>query len=260
MLRFVAMLLAIAPQSVNCSAVESTQQREPNAVDPALYAWFRADQGLRIRRNDKNQQIAESWMDQSKHGRHLTAAKDSRLHPPALIADSVSGKPTLRFDGAACLVADSESFGIFEGAKTIFVVALVRNAEEGYVYDSSDAMGRNTLHTGNGIHRGTWDVCSGALHGTTIGPAVKNNTWQFHTVVYDHKQNRHAINGAQVSAGDFEVIAMKGLTVGCRYSLSHFIDADIAELLFYRDILSESKRHSIEAYLSAKYRIERLQP
>jgi hypothetical protein len=154
-----------------------------------------------------------------------------------------------------CLVADSNTFGTFEGPKTVFVVALVRNVDNGYVYDSCDPTGRNTLHTGNGIHRGTWDVCSGALHGTTIGPTVENNTWLIHTVVYDHIKNRHAINGKTVSTGAFAVHPMKGLTVGCRYSLSHFIDADIAELLFYRGVLNKSKKQAIERYLSNKYQI-----
>jgi hypothetical protein len=215
---------------------------------PAPYAWYRADNVER----HKEHRISV-LQDQSGNHRDLLAPADTI--GPLLINNAVHGQPVLRFDGDSRLVSPPEQFGVLEGPKTVFVVALVRNADEGYLYDGAVQSGRNTLHTGNGIYRGTWDVNSGALHGTTIGPAVINDNWFVHGVIYDEHQNRHFINGTQVSAGDFDVHPLAGLTLGSRFTGTHGIEADIAELIVYPGVLDDLRRRAIETRLSKLYGI-----
>jgi len=231
----------------------------PSTQDAGLYAWYRADAGAEsIPHNDE--QLVYRWADRSGHRRDLGIDPLGTARWPSLIDDAVNGEPAIRLGGQACLISTPDIFGSLDGPKTVFVVAQVRDAARGFVYDSADESGRNTLHTGNGIDRGTWDVNSGAVHGTTIGPAVLNDTWQTHTVIYDEAQNRHAINGRQVSSGDFIVHPLTGLTLGCRYNQILFIDADIAELIIYRGVLNKAHRQSIEAYLMRRYQIDASPP
>lgn len=223
----------------------------PQLAGDRLYAWYRADSGVTVNPSG----FVIRWEDSSGHNRDLTPVTKSPLSGPILVRHAVGGRPALRFDTHCALRCEPSTFGSLAGPKTIIAVVLVRSAEKGYVFDSADKSGRNTLHTGNGKYRGTWDLNSGSLHGTTIGPRVKNDVWMVHTAVYDWHQNRHYINGREVSRGNFDVHSLTGLTVGCRWTLDNCIDADIAELRIYRGVLSGIEQAGIEQYLELHYGI-----
>lgn len=56
-------------------------QTEPDATDPTLYAWYRADVGLNVRHHDRG----PGWKDQTNNGRHLTAVANEKAHTPVLV-------------------------------------------------------------------------------------------------------------------------------------------------------------------------------
>jgi len=223
------------------------------AVPPAgLRLWLRADQGLyqdsaRSMPATLNNDPVIAWEDQSGNGGDVTvkANLNQTTARPTLKLNTLNGKPVVSFDGNDEL-QNTIAYSI---PNTIFIVAHYNGATRGRILSG---MNNNWLM---GWHGGFWDrfYANGWVHAPT--PAT-DNSWQIYAT--DHAtslqrifRNNQFLNSATVAGAQ----APNGLEIGTGYGASEWSQAEVAEIIIYDRVLSNSERQAIFNYLNARYAV-----
>lgn len=125
-------------ESLEVTDQDGSHTKKFQLLPPAgLYAWFKADRGLSLRR-DSNE--IDSWKDQSENQlialrKGLKSTSSSSL---LLNKNTLHGFPTIAFDGSASLSIRDKGSTIFDDV-TIFTVVMPRRSDgkfSGHVYSS----------------------------------------------------------------------------------------------------------------------------
>jgi sialidase-1 len=226
----------------------------PNAGFPAFYAWFDAAVGVNGPGTPADGAPVTSWDDRTGRGHDLTRTDADDARRPVFRDAIANDLPAIQFDGDDHIWGDgSGGFGTLAGAKTVFFVSRVRRPNT-YIFDASSSAGRNAVLTGQSSSPGRWNIYTG-FDPVTAGPLVTMDVFQVHSVLIADGYSEHFINGESVATGDAPMAPLNGLILGSRYSLAQYLDGDIAEVLFYEEVLSGSDRRAVEGYLLAKHPI-----
>ncbi len=245
-------LLALLPALAVPASAQVTVGGVPNPTHPGLHGWYDAAEGDTGAGTPAEGASVSSWADRGVGGNDLVRASTDPGQRPTFRAAAANGLPAVDFDGNDYLWADSGAeFGTLTGAKTIFAVVEVDDADGGYVFDSSSGAGRNAVLTGQIADPGRWHQYTGQV--ITIGTPVDTGVAQVHTFVFDTAAHAHRINGAEVSSGAGGLDPMAGIILGARFNLDNRLDGRISELLVYDELLGAADRDAVEAYLLAKH-------
>jgi hypothetical protein len=230
------------------------------AIPPAgLRFWVRSDLGL-YTTSDKDVAVANDgdpvavWEDQSGSGGDLsvrtqlsTAATTAR---PTWNATAVGGKPAVSFDGVDDNLQNIVNYGY---PNTVFIVGR---------YNGTTPRGRVLSGTNNnwlmGWHSGFLDrffpgawVLQSNVSATT--------SWQIYATDHSSSIQRVFRNNSLVSSGAVTgTQGPSGLTLGSNgnnstTALSEPSISQIAEIIVYSRVLSDSERQAIFSYLNARY-------
>ncbi len=206
-------------------------------VSGMLY-WLDAGDGATVI-VDASSRVSQ-WSDKSGNGRHFTQAAAARQ--PLLVANALSGKPVLRFDG----VTNRLVLGGSTAPQTVFIVCRVA--------------------AGSGL-RGIWGL-NQADTGIRMASAT---TWQYPGNANDFGNpagsgmfvNGVATNLFTSGAAHLLEVARAGSTVYAATGLGDYFASgsvpprpfcgDIAEVLVYGRALTVAERQQVEAYLAVKW-------
>lgn len=229
---------------------------DPRSLDD-LAVWLRAGD-LALADTDP----VASWADASGNGND--AAQASAGLRPTFVADAISGRPAVRFDGVddVLAIADSASF---KGAElSVFVVARVTAT-------NADMLVVGYPHAGT--HTAPFFRWALELHNTTgidlivaadVESLVKDfstrtlmRAWTYCTAQRRLHRDGDEVNVNAASPPSITYPTAVGLRIGADVAGGSPFGGDIAELLIYTRQLSNHERQEVEEYLSEKYGLQR---
>jgi len=234
----VTALLLVAP-------IQSPQTANALSPSAGLVLWLRSDLGVTTS-GDK----VVDWADQSGNNNH--AFPTTASYQPTFVAGALNGLPVLRFDGGQLLLLSSP---VSPQNFTIFIVGKNRQPAETF----SIILGPNGSGPNNQLR---WENGS-ELRMVGLGNNLPDSTAAFgDTRTYHALTVRHDHDGGTLAfyRDGGLVMGRTAITtgpwtfaqIGAWYS-SYFLVGDIAEILVYSKVLSESERSNVNAYLQLKY-------
>jgi hypothetical protein len=253
-----------------------------NAAEPAsiplahLNLWLKSDTGTVM-----NGTKVSRWMDQSGNGNDAVESDSSRQ--PLLINDALNGKPVVSFDGV------NDRLG-FTGSKRMLQISLfiVFNNKSGATGTTAPGFvltfGPGGPYSANqhfaikmrGMDNGDNDIIIGTEDHSdfvmfTGQNIAKYNEWRNLSIIRDRTVSNTTLrwNGIDApgtpSGSNFSIYVPLGDSTasgGGIGSTDNFPDlgrvlakCDIAEIIVYDTVLSNSERLTVEKYLSGKYNI-----
>ena len=190
------------------------------------------------------------WEDQSGNGNDATQANPS--YQPIYVENALNFRPVVRFIGGEKYLRHSP---ILTSDYTAFYVLKLTESEKNLLYyyhagnvNAGDlgffAENENKAEGWGSV--GLPDVRTSIVHPTL-------DDWRIHT----HQPEALHKDGVEISYARNQNVYAAGLTdIGSRsdHATLYFV-GDIAEILVYNRILSDSEREFVETYLNAKYNI-----
>ena len=232
----------------------------PGPVAPTigLAAWFKADAGTVI----EGGRIAQ-WQDQSGHARH--AHQPLPASRPTLAANTLNGKPVVRFDGTSNVLSfDCPVNGLT--SMTLFMVASASQNQRANELGNYAALHWAEFGPWGSVFLGPQQTCVAWRYGA--GQHGNVNCWErqpagatLAVVRKDGVREDLFVNGAPVMAtkdrypsiAHTQDIATIGAGNDGRGNALKFFPGDVAEILVFTRALSDLERDAIERYLRAKY-------
>lgn len=202
---------------------------------------------------------AAQWDDISGNGRHAT--QSTGANQPAIVTNVINGKQVRRFDGVndRMIIANMP----LPTYISVFVVAQTpdsANSKFFMEHGANAGAADGFFFIGKNIPAWLF-YRNGASHGgLNSGGNWFGENWGIGFLSYDGASNLR-LNGSPASnpAGTGTARANSTVTatlnIGSRNQSSLFLRADVAEILIYQGVLTESERRSVEQYFSRKYAI-----
>jgi len=197
------------------------------------------------------------WADQSGNGNH--AVQTNTFYQPTYITDELNDNPVVRFtEGEKYLSHPS----ILTNDYTTFYVLKLTESQEKLLYYyhagiiNSGDLGffaeAKWLSTSEGGWGSVGKYPSWGSYFRTSEEYPTPEEWRVHT----HQPEKLYKNGTEVEYLRSDDVHAGGLiTIGSRSDHMLYFVGDIAEILVYNRILSDSEREFVETYLNAKYDI-----
>ncbi|HKS38643.1 MAG TPA: Ig-like domain-containing protein, partial [Verrucomicrobiae bacterium] len=249
--------LGVASTSAPVAITVSSTQPVPLPSPARLKLWLRADAGVTTNLAG----AVTAWSDQS--GNFNNAQQSDETAAPLWIANAVTNKPALRFDGNNdyLSVASSPSIAITGDLSTFFVVRFDDFASFRAVWAKTE----NNLPRPTDYYVAPDSGIPNVLRGGTAGlgnvnaaAALPANQYIIAGFDMEGTTARHYIDGQENGFGDITAtITDSGtpLLVGTRGDLFTKMKGDIAEIIIYDLALSGTDRNAVFSYLAAKYAI-----
>ena len=202
--------------------------------------WLRADAGVEA----DGDNLVNEWQDQSGNDYH--AEQSSQVNKPLLVNNELNGKPVLRFNGNQVMQADFQQ--TFSQPNTFFCVWNVSTpSSTPFAFGGINSSNRNSLY---------WDGSVTALAGLA-GQLRYTKNAPFspivNSIIFNHGSSQLYENGNFRHSENPGNHSTEGITIGARWDLSRNLNGDIAEIIFYNSLLSDTQRQSVENYLINKY-------
>ncbi|MEQ9309336.1 MAG: FG-GAP-like repeat-containing protein [Balneolaceae bacterium] len=198
-----------------------------------------------------------SWTDQS--GNANNATQTSSTNRPVLVDNSMNGEPVIRFNGTNSFLQlpAATNLGIQSNDYELFIVARSATANTNVEFLLAGSIEQYELHTnGSGgiryIPKTLVYIDEGSVGDyTDTEPHLYNlrATDTYGSVTVDVDNSTQSNTNSRSSDGG-------NLYLGARANGSLVLNGDIAEVLLYNAVLSESGRDSVESYLKGKYNID----
>ncbi|HEY5791937.1 MAG TPA: chitobiase/beta-hexosaminidase C-terminal domain-containing protein, partial [Chthoniobacterales bacterium] len=218
----------------------------PPVPAPGLDLWLKADAGVT---KDVDGKVSV-WADQTANGNHASQA--SAGSQPVWVDEALGGKPVLSFGGTiqSMSVANAHNFDL--AAPTIYVVGKAT---------SGSYLAKNQANYVDGRRRKLQlksdCFASGPDYATISYTAISQN---YHILGVEGISNTSqkifvdGVENASTQTLDFTSYNEAGLLIGAAFSSgAEPLNGQIAEILVYDRILTESERLQVEVYLSQKY-------
>ena len=222
-----------------------------------LSLWLKADKGVTY---DGSNNVS-AWEDQSTNENDASASIGQQ---PVYVANSLNGKPILRFNGTGKKMSLTNNIGGTE--YTFFIVAKNNDNINGsmFLWTTDNSYGRYigviAAPSYNASARNKFvlsenDIGSGM--GTLAWSSkLVNNNFFIGTAIQNGGGKAYANgsgSGSVNSIGSFSANNTFNLIGG--YEFGYELDGDVAEIIAYNRVLSFEERQQIEAYLNQKYNI-----
>lgn len=219
-----------------------------------LKLHLRADAGVNVSGTE-----VTGWTDQSGNGNDAT--QTSASNRPVLVANSMNGKPGLRFNGTNNFLSlpTTTDLGIVNNDYQIFIIAKTSSVTNNvyFLTSAQSATEEYEMHT-NGSN--------GVRFIPKAGVYIDEGSTGEYTDAKPHLFQMEATStyglvrmdgkGIAQSNGDRRSSNASNLLLGTRNGGVLWFNGDIAEVIVYNDVLSESERQSVENYLKVKYNID----
>lgn len=207
-----------------------------------LKLWVRADAGVATSSGN-----VSTWADQSGNNNNATMQTASRQ--PALVGGALNSKPVIRFNGSQSLYLTNL---LQPSTFTVFVAGKNNNPTDSFSMILGPAKAvNNQLRWQNG----TQALFVGNGNSMPVITSTIGNTRIYHALSARY-------NGSQMSVyRDGNFVSSHPLSTNGSWDLDqigawygeHFLQGDIAKILFYNTAISDNDRNSVNSYLKAKY-------
>jgi hypothetical protein len=201
-----------------------------------LVLWLDASETSTLVQTDD---AISEWKDRSGKNNNFTNSNPARR--PKAIANALSSKPVIRFDGKDDYLSKDNS-NLVKDVTTIIMV-LKSNTTGRKIFDTNGSS-RMVSHETKGIQ----------LLGFS-NPAYSIGTYKLVTSIYNGASNSVFVQGTSEVSGPMGGLGNSGLlnVLGARTNLSDAMDGDIAEILVFSRALTDLQRKGIELYLQKKW-------
>jgi cytoskeletal protein CcmA (bactofilin family) len=259
--KYVLSALTLAMVCISSLNAEVMNGGSPNPNQPTLELWLDAGE-----LNNSSTAIS-LWEDKTmKSGRNASSPSYNTNNQPTYVACNpiFANHPTVSFDGNDLLTSATGSVLGIDGNKdrTIFFV---------FSQDNSESRARNILGYGAYGTNQLFDVSlpnreiKGHFYGTWFMPLAASQTFNTNqmtvgTVSYDgatfRPYQRDASFGGGLGSVNFNLNTGGGnslqIGAGIYANYNNYV-GDIAEIIVYSEVLTESDRLAVEHYLYTKY-------
>jgi len=252
--------------------VRPIEPQAPSANDPELLLWLDASDKTSLVIDEGNR-VAQ-WRNKAQRtGRAVTATGDER---PRWVAGAIGKSPAVRFDGQDDVLRDNE-FSASADRWTLFLVVAPRSNRGSGIphgfhgFFSANALGKQDFTSGMNVGMGGLETdCFACLNVEgSKGGGVCNllqdpsafGEPRVLAIATDHELTTlYADAAAQgVRGASDAVTSLAQIRVGARCYLdgreTGFVDADVAEVILYRQCLPADRIAAVSAYLQKKYAI-----
>jgi hypothetical protein len=224
-----------------------------------LALWLRADTGATT--NEAG--VVLQWDDQSTNANNAVAATETQ--GPVFVANSLNGKPVLRFDGVDDFldVLDADSLSFAGDMTTLFVIRFAdfENYNSVWAKTAGNLPAPSDFYTlpGSGVLRAyRGDGTAANLSSVDTAQPLRANTYMVLGVDVAGETLTHYFNGQANGSGPVNTNTADvntNLKIGTRNDQFTRLKGDIAEILIYSRALSPTERSSAFNYLQTKYNL-----
>lgn len=235
--RYIIVLVLLTCSTVNIFS----QSFEPTDIS-SLKLWLSADSVELV------ENTVAIWYDKS--GNNFNAEQINPSQMPTFIDGELNNQPVLRFTGGQFLVSN---FGqTFEQPNTIFIIMSYNSSiSNQYTYDGISSSNRHAKSYTGSNSIWLWTSSASTRVTVNISPPFSHKLF---TDIWNTSNSKVYLNGILTSSGNLGSHALTGLTIGTRNETNqHFLNGDIAEIVFYNGELSEQERQQVENFLMDKY-------
>jgi Concanavalin A-like lectin/glucanases superfamily len=215
------------------------------SLPAAAHLWLRSDTGVTAAGGRVSR-----WLDQSGNGRHASMATAARQ--PFFVSGALNGQPVLRFTGAESMYLD-----IFAQPTTFSIFIVGKNSNPSESFSMILGPGGNSPNNQLRWENGSQALFVGTGNNLPVITSPIGNTRVYHALSARYNGSSMTVfrDGNTVSTHTFVTSGPWTLaSVGSYYS-SFFMQGDLAEVLIYDRVLSETERLSVNAYLRGKYNL-----
>lgn len=248
---------AIAVQSFGSSSVSSAYiEIDPfiSYVPYSVRSWFKADNGVVTDGSD----VVE-WKDMALNSQ--PSMQSNAGHRPTLVSNAVNGKPAVNFNGSNQFLKMSYDY-IYVNPLTVAVVAKpTAAATDARIIEFSNGTISNSVSLSQPTSTGlSLNVYSGSTPSSvTSASGITLNQFQVLETTNGSGTGyiwTDGVLGAQGSISNPSSTTRINNLVGTDSSNTLFFEGQIAEILVYQRILSDSERQKLEGYLYSRYAIK----
>ncbi|MFW5983029.1 MAG: hypothetical protein ACOCQ4_00895, partial [bacterium] len=205
---------------------------------PSLQLWLSADSVNLV------SDAVETWHDLSGNNHHVS--QFDVIHQPQKVNSVLNNQPVIRFDGNNdFLMVDFEQE--FVQPASIFVLWNCYDNSNNMIYD-------NITNSRFFLFRNNSGELRINAENVNLGYYLPDyDSYKITTGVYNYSNSSVYENGILKNTGDVGNGTLSGLNFG-RFSANiHHFNGDIAEFIFYNDLLSDEEITTVQQYLKNKY-------
>jgi len=242
-------------------------------VTAGLQLWLKADAGI----TTNSTGLVTKWADQSGKGNDAVQSPTNGVAAPKLVANSLNGKPTLRYDGSKmCLdVANSASIAALTEDVTILALVLYDDVSGGYRCCVTKSAGNgpgpfdwwNNAGSANGAANfwlGAGAPNTGSYKDNVGLAAPRLGVFNVMTFSWANGATAQYLNDRDNGTGTYTVGVPadggKPLRIGSRDDFVTQLKGNVAEVLVYQPALSDADRGSVLNYLKTKWNLNFILP
>ena len=198
-----------------------------------LSMWLKSDAGITL-----NGSYVSSWIDQSTNENIIS--QETAESQPLYVSNALNGYPVVRFDG----INDVMYTSAFTQAQplTVFIVAKTTK-DTSFFFDCSSRVVLSIYSPGYTMYAGNW------MMSTLPNPLP----YSILTAIFNSSSSEVFLNGISNAIGDPGATGFNNFILGDASGSGGQLGGDIAEIMIYDGVLSESIRKQTESYLSNKY-------
>jgi hypothetical protein len=213
-----------------------------------LNMWLRADKGIILNGSNVSQ-----WQDQSGSSNHVTQSNAS--NQPGFFENVLNGRPIVKFTAPNHFM--SITAPLTGSTQSIF--AVFRNFSSSPVVSSMILC--TTAINGDryfGVNVQVDGTCFAHFDPSVVtSPATAGTKYNVLSAIQNGANARAYINGlGGTASSSFSISDTRTLDSLGQYTTPGLrINGELAEIVYYNVVLSETDRQSVENYLNLKYRI-----
>lgn len=235
--------------------------RPRNAFSPrsisGLQLWLDASDAASVTLNGST---VSQWSDKSGGNRHAT--QGTANNQPTYTTNAVNGRPALSFDGTNDSFRSTAALG---SSHSVFAVVKMNVRKIAGIVAGGNADQADLIYgDGSSAFSGTRYGAFGVARAVYGGGTITTSVYQVVTAVLSGGTLPSNLSMWTNGTGGVVTTVTAGTAPNAKLDASiyigtsagnHFLNGDIAELIFYTSALSTSNRQRVERYLGTKYGI-----
>ena len=247
----------------------------PGGITTSLALWLRADAGTNTTTNGA---AVTSWFDQSSNSNNATEQNAGGGSPvqPLFVTNDINSNPAIRFTNSENTNNSWLETGSNSSSQNLSIISVFKSGQsDGSATDFTESPSIVSTETGAatddwalGMSEGRVYVNATTDNAFSVRPVTNyaDNTARIATATRVDATNGSGINlyinsenvGSAASNGT-DLDAAGSITIGNHsgYDQQGQFDGDVAEVIVFDQVLSETDQAQVESYLAVKYGITR---
>ncbi len=209
-------------------------------LQDSLRMWYRADSGVISVAGKVN-----TWQDLSGHGSDLLQFTSDNQASYIDSLQSLNNLPVVRFDGVDDYFKTAPFASNLFSPLTVYLVWANPSKDFYILFDGIDEAYRIVMY--DNYHQIT--IYENAALSYSQNPPFTIIS----TAIFNQANSKLYENGLLMASGSLSISSLAGLTVGARCNGAYTFLGDMAEILVYNTVHTDSERSQVLSYLQNKY-------